>query len=50
MISKDNYDLAMYIIGRLMDEDPMPDTPSGQVLKELVLAVKEYEDNISGEF
>lgn len=44
MLSATSYELAMYVIDRLMEEDPPAESPSGEVLRTLSQAAKAYED------
>ncbi len=44
MLSEESYNLAMYVIDRLMTEDPDAESPPGMLLRELAIAAKEYED------
>ncbi len=46
MLTEDNYDLVMYIIGRLIEEDPDPESESGKFLSKLTELAKEYEEKI----
>lgn len=43
MLTASSYDLTMYVIDTLMEEDPPLDSPLGKLLRNLSLAAKEYE-------